>query len=96
MCPYCSRLYILNQNASRSPPIPATESCIVASPEAQDSIAIGAEIPPEVAPGECCILILIDGSGFIFRAFHALPPMNAAGWNAGECRVRLHQYAGAS
>ena len=29
---------------------------------------------PPVAPGERR-LILIDGSGYIFRAFHALPPM---------------------
>jgi DNA polymerase-1 len=29
---------------------------------------------PEVAPGEKR-LILVDGSGYIFRAFHALPPM---------------------
>src|SRR5690242_21803063 len=28
---------------------------------------------PPVAPGG---LYLVDGSGFIFRAFHALPPLN--------------------
>ena len=34
--------------------------------------------PPLLAPGAAAPLhlILIDGSGFIFRAFHALPPMN--------------------
>src|SRR6201994_2986761 len=32
------------------------------------------EIPPE-AGGKPLHVILIDGSGFIFRAFHALPPM---------------------
>jgi DNA polymerase-1 len=37
---------------------------------------IPGDIPdqPEVAPAKLH-LILIDGSGFIFRAFHALPPM---------------------
>ena len=33
-----------------------------------------AEAPP--GPGRTPHLVLIDGSGFIFRAFHALPPMN--------------------
>ncbi len=33
-----------------------------------------AEAVPPVAPGEKR-LILVDGSGYIFRAFHALPPM---------------------
>jgi DNA polymerase-1 len=33
-----------------------------------------AESVPEVKPGERR-LILVDGSGYIFRAFHALPPM---------------------
>ena len=28
------------------------------------------------APAEPKHLILVDGSGYIFRAFHALPPMN--------------------
>jgi DNA polymerase-1 len=37
--------------------------------------AAAAEAPlPPVAPGERH-LILVDGSGYIFRAFHALPPM---------------------
>ena len=38
------------------------------------SEANGANGVPPVAPGERR-LILIDGSGYIFRAFHALPPM---------------------
>ncbi|HYF07435.1 MAG TPA: DNA polymerase I, partial [Acetobacteraceae bacterium] len=33
------------------------------------------EALPATAPGERR-LILVDGSGYIFRAFHALPPMN--------------------
>src|ERR1700742_65444 len=32
--------------------------------------------PVRTVPGESSMhLVLIDGSGFIFRAFHALPPM---------------------
>jgi len=43
------------------------------------SAAAAAEALPEVKPGERH-LILVDGSGYIFRAFHALPPMtNPAG-----------------
>ena len=34
----------------------------------------GAEGLPETKPGERH-LILVDGSGYIFRAYHALPPM---------------------
>ncbi|MGK7863751.1 DNA polymerase I [Falsiroseomonas sp. E2-1-a4] len=34
----------------------------------------GTEAVPPVAPGQKR-LILVDGSGYIFRAFHALPPM---------------------
>ncbi|WP_428377730.1 DNA polymerase I [Lichenicoccus sp.] len=41
-----------------------------------DSIEIDAEIPPATLTD--AHLVLIDGSGFIFRAFHALPPMNRA------------------
>ena len=48
----------------------------MAAPEAQDSIEIEAEIPPDTLAD--AHLVLIDGSGFIFRAFHALPPMNRA------------------
>ncbi|WP_240759497.1 DNA polymerase I [Lichenicoccus roseus] len=38
------------------------------------------EIEAEIAPDTLADahLVLIDGSGFIFRAFHALPPMNRA------------------
>ena len=36
--------------------------------------AAASEALPEVKPGERH-LILVDGSGYIFRAFHALPPM---------------------
>jgi DNA polymerase-1 len=36
--------------------------------------AAGGEALPTVAPGERH-LILVDGSGYIFRAYHALPPM---------------------
>ncbi len=36
------------------------------------------EPPPEAASSAPPHLILIDGSGFIFRAFHALPPMTRA------------------
>ena len=32
-------------------------------------------LPAEPPPGPPPHLVLIDGSGFIFRAFHALPPM---------------------
>ncbi len=35
------------------------------------------DAPPD-APWAGIHLVLIDGSGFIFRAFHALPPMNRA------------------
>ena len=55
MCPYCSRLYVLNAG-------PATARTLNAPRRPQS-----AGRPPH--------LILIDGSGFIFRAFHALPPM---------------------
>ena len=41
-------------------------------------------------------LVLIDGSGFIFRAFHALPHDDTPGRHAGQRGVRLHQHAGAS
>ncbi|GAC1343071.1 MAG: DNA polymerase I [Acetobacteraceae bacterium] len=34
--------------------------------------------PPAATPADPLHLILIDGSGFIFRAFHALPPMTRA------------------
>ena len=33
-------------------------------------------IPPATAGANVPHLVLIDGSGFIFRAFHALPPMS--------------------
>ena len=38
----------------------------------------GAEALPEVKAGERH-LILVDGSGYIFRAYHALPPMTNPG-----------------
>jgi DNA polymerase-1 len=50
------------------PKTPATITGIKGVSEA------AAEAIPEVAPGEKR-LILVDGSGYIFRAFHALPPM---------------------
>jgi len=34
-----------------------------------------ADLPPEVVRQDQPHLILVDGSGYIFRAFHALPPM---------------------
>ncbi|WP_408887616.1 DNA polymerase I [Roseomonas haemaphysalidis] len=34
-----------------------------------------ADLPPEVVVADQPHLILVDGSGYIFRAFHALPPM---------------------
>ncbi len=49
-------------------PVGATITTEAAAP------ATAAEAIPVTAPGEKH-LILIDGSGYIFRAFHALPPM---------------------
>ena len=37
-----------------------------------------AEAPAEAAPATAPSLVLVDGSGYIFRAFHALPPMTRA------------------
>ena len=46
---------------------------------AMTEAAAASEALPEVRPGERH-LILVDGSGYIFRAYHALPPMtNPAG-----------------
>src|SRR5688572_16124284 len=47
----------------------------VATTAAAPAAAPGAETVP-VTPPEGKHLILVDGSGYIFRAFHALPPMN--------------------
>ena len=48
MCPYCSRVYVLNPGHASNWRLRLTEASH---------------------------LVLVDGSGFIFRAFHALPPM---------------------
>ena len=40
-------------------------------------------------------LILVDGSGFIFRAFHALPPMTRLD-SEDEAIAWLHELAGAA
>ena len=42
--------------------------------KALSEVIAGAEGLPETKPGERH-LILVDGSGYIFRAYHALPPM---------------------
>ncbi len=54
-----------------APPSPAPAPVPPPSPEA-------APPSPEAAPPSPEALYLVDGSGFIFRAFHALPPLTRA------------------
>ena len=42
-------------------------------PEADADMEVAA--PVEVDPAKPMRLYLVDGSGYIFRAFHALPPL---------------------
>src|SRR5690606_26211893 len=42
---------------------------------AAETAAESADAPPPAAAGQCH-LYLVDGSGYIFRAYHALPPMS--------------------
>ena len=42
---------------------------------AAEAAILGAAEPAPAAAAEPLHLVLVDGSGFIFRAFHALPPM---------------------
>ena len=59
------------------PRVPATTTgteAIVSEAEAKAEVRTEANGLPPVAPGQKR-LILVDGSGYIFRAFHALPPM---------------------
>ena len=56
---------------------PEIEAPEITAPEiiAPDTVAPGGVAPGAAAPMH---LVLVDGSGFIFRAFHALPPMTRA------------------
>ena len=63
LCPYCSRVYVL---------IPGQPGQVKERPR-QRTLNPGAN--RQVSPDQTLRLILIDGSGFIFRAYHALPPM---------------------
>jgi DNA polymerase-1 len=38
-------------------------------------------------------LVLVDGSGYIFRAFHALPPMTRRDGTPVNAGVRLYRHA---
>ncbi len=53
---------------------PAPEAGRRRGPVLEGATAAAAEAVPVTAPGQKH-LILVDGSGYIFRAFHALPPM---------------------
>ena len=59
-----------------------------------DTVEIEAEIQPDTLSD--AHLVLIDGSGFIFRAFHALPPLNRADGTPINAVLRLLQHVGAS
>ena len=65
-----------------APPAAATDAGPSAGPDIAERHDPGRELPePGAAEAgapslQDAHLILIDGSGFIFRAFHALPPMN--------------------
>ncbi len=50
----------------------------------------GQESGPPEEPGAPRILVLVDGSSFVFRAYHALPPMsNSAGLSTHALRGYL-------
>jgi DNA polymerase-1 len=53
---------------------PAQEAGRPRGPALEGATAAAAEAVPVTPPGQKH-LILVDGSGYIFRAFHALPPM---------------------
>ena len=51
---------------------PATKPAAKAAPEE----AVAAKAPSASAPRSGDHVFLVDGSGYIFRAYHALPPLN--------------------
>ena len=86
ICPYCSRLYVLNAGAGHDE----------GHHERMDAVGSGRGTAGQQRRPRNRISILIDGSGFIFRAYHALPPMTRGDGTPVNAVLWLHQHAGAA
>src|SRR5215813_12941827 len=59
--------------SAKSKAAPATAKAIPEKPVAEKPVPAQA---PEQGPGKGDHVFLVDGSSYIFRAYHALPPLN--------------------